>query len=120
MRVKRKLLCTFQYFQSLPEDVFVNTNLIFSTVSLIFENYELMIFIEKDKDNDMYNVRIYKDKTTGTHIPHIEDEAIAYYENEEYTTICFTDYRTVKKFIARLGCNHREYQKRPIRKISFN
>ena len=120
MEIKRKLLCTFQNFQSLSEEVFTNHNVVFSTVSLTFGNQELMIFIDNDRENRRYNVRIYKDKATDSYVPHIEDNAIGYYETEKYTTIFFTDFSLVKKFVAKLAYNHKEYQKRPIRKISFN
>jgi len=120
VEVKRKLLCTFENFQSLSEEVFVNSNVVFSTVSLIFKNYELMIFIDNDVKKGRYNVCIYKDKVNETHIPHVEDDAIGYYETEEYTTIFFTDFNLVKKFMAKLAYNHKEYQKRPIRRISSN
>ena len=117
MQVKEKLYCAFNNFSNLPEEIFIHPEIAFRTVSLTDENYELMIFVDRDVYNNCYNIIIYKKESSDTHRPHASDNSFGYDENAEYTTIYFANYNLVKEFLRKLAYNHREYHQRPYRKI---
>lgn len=117
MQVKDKLFCPFSALKSLSEEIFVNSEIVFRTVSFTDRENELMIFLDRDVYHHCYKVRIYKSSYNERHNPHAHDNAIKYDENDEYTTVYFETYNNAKNFISNLAYNHREYHKRPYRKI---
>lgn len=120
MQVKNILFCPFTTIRSLPEDLFINNEIRFNSISFTEREYQLMIFLCKQMHGDGYNVRIYKNTSAIKHIPHHKDSAIWYDENDEYSTIFFETFFMAKEFLLNLAYHHKEYHIRPYRKIKVN
>jgi len=116
MQVEKRAYCNFQLVRFVREDKLIdNDDGTFWTLSVVdSKKVELMIFLGKEDTNSMYEVRIYKSKTSDMYVPHESDEVFKYEESLKYTTFFFDNFNKAKNFIATLNDYHKEYMLRPI------
>lgn len=80
--------------------------------------WELMIFLGKDEKSTDYEVRVYKNEPTDKYVPCKElDQVKRYEENDEYASFFFEDYEVAVRFVRWVRYFHKEYKKRPARRI---
>ena len=88
------------------------------TVSVVIEDYELMMFMGKASDNQ-FEVRVYKNSAENKYQPKLSDEALSYEENDEYISLYFDNFYAARRFLDYIPYSHRELRERPARKCSY-
>lgn len=75
---------------------------------------ELMIFFQKSKSSNEYEVRVYKYSKNGEYVPSALDRVDRYEENDKYISFFFDNFEAGHNFVIFLFKNHPEYKTRPL------
>ena len=115
MKLEKRAYCHCNLVRFVSEYKLIDDDGTFWTLSVVDSNKtELMIFLGKEDSESMYEVRIYKRKTSDMYVPHESDEVVKYEESLKYTTFFFDNFDKAKNFIALLNVYHKEYMLRPL------
>lgn len=116
MNIANKVYCDMDLVRFVKEDQLLVDG-VPQTLSITCcgDKYELMVFLEKDNKQNMYEVRVYKREPSQGCVIHINDKFTRYGENADFATFGFEEFMDAIEFLDTLTDRHPEYCARPLK-----
>ena len=113
MRFDKMVYCEWENIKDFPAR-YIDDDY---TVSVVIDDYELMMFLTKI-NNHKFEARVYKKSAEHKYEPKFSDEAVNYEENDEYISFFFDNFYAARRFLDYIPYSHKEFRERPARKCS--
>lgn len=118
MTLTNKFFCDLDFLRDITEDqLVVNGAPQTLSVTCCARKYELMILLEKDDEQNEFEVRVYKTEPAQKYVINNKDKMTQYGENEHFASFVFKNFTDAIEFLETLIERHPEYCARPLRII---